>query len=176
MQATDAKDATCKACESNNEKPNEMSNIQSSNNNRDDTHLESKSITNDKLKLMLSFAVGGLLGDVFLHLLPEAHHKLYLKASEMQDPVKYIQEGHLTIGIWILFGILTFILVEMIFSINKNNEDSEDERNSHDTQIKEDDCSSCEDDQNLNTVIPKDDENKTNISVSGYLNLIANCV
>ena len=25
-----------------------------------------------KLKLLLSFAVGGLLGDVFLHLLPEA--------------------------------------------------------------------------------------------------------
>ena len=26
----------------------------------------------DRLKLLLSFAVGGLLGDVFLHLLPEA--------------------------------------------------------------------------------------------------------
>ena len=27
---------------------------------------------NGRLKLLLSFAVGGLLGDVFLHLLPEA--------------------------------------------------------------------------------------------------------
>jgi len=27
---------------------------------------------NERLKLLLSFAVGGLLGDVFLHLLPEA--------------------------------------------------------------------------------------------------------
>ena len=61
------------------QKPNKISSIQSSNNNRDDSHPESKSITNDKLKLMLSFAVGGLLGDVFLHLLPEAHHKLYLQ-------------------------------------------------------------------------------------------------
>jgi len=173
---SDAKDAQCKACESNNEKPNAISSIQSSNNNRDDSHSESKSVTNDKLKLMLSFAVGGLLGDVFLHLLPEAHHKLYLKASEMQDPVKYIQEGHLTIGLWILFGILTFIFVEMIFSINKNNEDSEDDRNSHDTQIKEYESSSCEDDKSQNAVIAKEDENKTNISVSGYLNLIANCV
>merc|ERR1712223_728501 len=181
MQASDAQDAQCKACESHGEKPNELSNIQSSNNNRDDSHPESKSITNDKLKLMLSFAVGGLLGDVFLHLLPEAHHKLYLKASEMQDPVKYIQEGHLTIGLWILFGILTFIFVEMIFSINKNNEDSGDDRNSHDTQFKEDDCSSCEEDKSQNAVIAKDDQNKINlpqgdISVSGYLNLIANCV
>ena len=30
------------------------------------------SVTADHLKLLLSFAVGGLLGDVFLHLLPEA--------------------------------------------------------------------------------------------------------
>ena len=29
-------------------------------------------VTADHLKLLLSFAVGGLLGDVFLHLLPEA--------------------------------------------------------------------------------------------------------
>ena len=65
--------------------------------------------------------------------------------------------------------------------INKNNEESEDDRNSHDKQIKEDDCSSCEDNKSQNAVIAKNDENKTNppqgdISVSGYLNLIANCV
>lgn len=30
------------------------------------------SVSGDRLKLLLSFAVGGLLGDVFLHLLPEA--------------------------------------------------------------------------------------------------------
>ena len=30
------------------------------------------SVSADRLKLLLSFAVGGLLGDVFLHLLPEA--------------------------------------------------------------------------------------------------------
>ena len=29
-------------------------------------------VSADRLKLLLSFAVGGLLGDVFLHLLPEA--------------------------------------------------------------------------------------------------------
>ena len=30
------------------------------------------SVSADRLKLLLSFAVGGLLGDIFLHLLPEA--------------------------------------------------------------------------------------------------------
>jgi hypothetical protein len=32
-------------------------------------------VTADHLRLLLSFAVGGLLGDVFLHLLPEAWSK-----------------------------------------------------------------------------------------------------
>jgi len=174
-------DKKCKACESNLETPQVMSTIESSNNNLNPLPSESKSITNEKLKLMLSFAVGGLLGDVFLHLLPEAHHKLYLKASEMQDPVRYIQEGHLTIGLWILFGILTFIFVEMIFSINKNNEDAEDIKTNHDTNSKENGNSTIEDVKSHNTVISKPDKNETSflngdISVSGYLNLIANCV
>ena len=174
-------DKKCKSCESNLETLKVMSTIESSNNNLNALPSESKSITNDKLKLMLSFAVGGLLGDVFLHLLPEAHHKLYLKASEMQDPVRYIQEGHLTIGLWILFGILTFIFVEMIFSINKNNEDAEDIKTNHDTNSKENGNSTIEDVKSHNTVISKPDKNETSflngdISVSGYLNLIANCV
>ena len=178
---TAPEDKQCKACESNSEKTNVKSTIESSNNNINPLPSESKSITNDKLKLMLSFAVGGLLGDVFLHLLPEAHHKLYLKASEMEDPVKYIQDGHLTIGLWILFGILTFIFVEMIFSINKNNEDSEDIDTNYDSNSKENDSSRIEGKNSHNTVISKTDKNETSlsngdISVSGYLNLIANCV
>ena len=76
---------------------------------------------------MLSFAVGGLLGDVFLHLLPEAHHKLYAKAATAQDQFQFIHDGHMAIGIWILIGILTFIFVEMIFNINKNVEASEEQ-------------------------------------------------
>ena len=33
-------------------------------------------VTADHLKLLLAFAVGGLLGDVFLHLLPEAYSRI----------------------------------------------------------------------------------------------------
>ena len=180
-EKSNVKETQCKACESTMEKLNTTSNIQSSNNNLAYPPSESKSITNSKLKLMLSFAVGGLLGDVFLHLLPEAHHKLYLKAAKMQDPIKYIQDGHLTIGLWILFGILTFIFVEMIFSINKNNEDSEDLDKNHDVPCKEKSSSGCEDSKSQNTVIDNSEKSNTSlpnrdISVSGYLNLIANCV
>lgn len=58
------------------------------------------------LRLLLSFAVGGLLGDVFLHLLPEAWHHMG-SANE--------HSGHITIGLWVLAGVFVFIVVEMMF-------------------------------------------------------------
>ncbi|XP_067616548.1 zinc transporter ZIP13 homolog [Eurosta solidaginis] len=59
------------------------------------------------LKVLLSFAVGGLLGDVFLHLLPEAWE------GEQQNPSEH---PSLRSGLWVLSGILIFTIVEKIFS------------------------------------------------------------
>ncbi|XP_054725809.1 zinc transporter ZIP13 homolog [Anastrepha obliqua] len=59
------------------------------------------------LKVLLSFAVGGLLGDVFLHLLPEAWE------GEQQSPTEH---PSLRSGLWVLSGILIFTIVEKIFS------------------------------------------------------------
>uniref|UniRef100_A0A182YK97 Selenoprotein P N-terminal domain-containing protein n=1 Tax=Anopheles stephensi TaxID=30069 RepID=A0A182YK97_ANOST len=62
------------------------------------------------LKVLLSFAVGGLLGDVFLHLLPETwEHEI--AAGPTAD-------GHpsLRSGLWVLSGLLLFTIVEKIFS------------------------------------------------------------
>lgn len=60
-----------------------------------------------KLKQLLSFAIGGLLGDVFLHLLPEAwalcHHSDGSHRSYM------IQ------GLWVIIGLLSFLLLEKMF-------------------------------------------------------------
>lgn len=61
------------------------------------------------LKLLLSFAVGGLLGDVFLHLLPEAWGRLRRGA---ESPA----QAHLTLGLWVLLGVFTFIILELVFS------------------------------------------------------------
>lgn len=62
----------------------------------------------NKLKLLLSFAVGGLLGDVFLHLLPEAWESL--------DKNSHDHGGHLSVGLWVLAGILTFLVLEKAFA------------------------------------------------------------
>lgn len=61
------------------------------------------------LKILLSFAVGGLLGDVFLHLLPEA----WSSDFDSKDPHAH---PSLRSGLWVLAGILIFTIVEKIFS------------------------------------------------------------
>ncbi|EDW39322.1 GL13475 [Drosophila persimilis] len=64
------------------------------------------------LRVLLSFAVGGLLGDVFLHLLPEAWEGDHQSSSgELGD-----SHPSLRSGLWVLAGILIFTIVEKIFS------------------------------------------------------------
>jgi zinc transporter 13 len=62
------------------------------------------------LELLLSVAVGSQLGDVFLHLLPEAF--------------SHPDASSIYIGLWTLIGLLLFFLIEQIFPDNPN-EDSE---------------------------------------------------
>ncbi|CAG5014398.1 unnamed protein product [Parnassius apollo] len=71
------------------------------------------------LRILLSFAVGGLLGDVFLHLLPEA----------WQHDLASTKEGeHVSMkcGLWCLFGMLIFIIVEKLFAAGDAEDAEED--------------------------------------------------
>ncbi|XP_045608138.1 zinc transporter ZIP13 homolog isoform X2 [Procambarus clarkii] len=61
------------------------------------------------LQLLLSFAVGGLLGDVFLHLLPEAW-------SMALEGGAGTHEAFTQVGLCVLAGIFVFIIVEMMAS------------------------------------------------------------
>jgi len=91
------------------------------------------------LRLLLSFAVGGLLGDVFLHLFPESYGALANKSNR--------HTGHLVMGLWILGGILTFLVLEKIFEFTDENE-----------------------------VDNNNKENEKKKKIIGYLNLLANCI
>ncbi|XP_059173974.1 zinc transporter ZIP13-like isoform X2 [Physella acuta] len=57
-----------------------------------------------KLRLMLSFAVGSLLGDVFLHLLPEVWAHI-----EIDD-----HGSHRRVGLWVITGLLSFMIIEKL--------------------------------------------------------------
>ncbi|CAN8178054.1 unnamed protein product [Coccothraustes coccothraustes] len=63
------------------------------------------------LRLLLSFAAGGLLGDAFLHLIPHA-----LAPHEHHEGHGHSHHGHgaaLWVGLWVLAGIVTFLGVEL---------------------------------------------------------------
>ncbi|XP_058713445.1 zinc transporter SLC39A7 isoform X9 [Poecile atricapillus] len=88
------------------------------------------------LRLLLSFAAGGLLGDAFLHLIPHAlapheHHEGHGHSHHGHAPHEH-HEGHghshhghdphhghahhgqaLAVGLWVLAGIVTFLGVEL---------------------------------------------------------------
>ena len=97
-----------------------------------------------QLQFMLSFACGGLLGDVFLHLLPEAHERIATVAATHEEA----HAMHSALGLWMIAGILTFIVLEMMMKEAEGGDDDNDDG----------------------------DEKQQTISSSGYLNLVANCI
>lgn len=72
--------------------------------------INSDSSSKTLLKYLLSFAVGGLLGDVFLHLLPEASEQALKTGLSVKNSQLYM-------GFWILAGILCFGFTETFFSL-----------------------------------------------------------
>ena len=92
-----------------------------------------------KLRLLLSFAVGGLLGDVFLHLFPES-------LAALGDHGRS-HTGLLVMGLWILGGILTFLILEKVFEFT----DEDEEKNNNKMEVGKK-------------------------RILGYLNLAANCI
>uniref|UniRef100_A0A3P9QHM5 Zinc transporter ZIP13 n=1 Tax=Poecilia reticulata TaxID=8081 RepID=A0A3P9QHM5_POERE len=69
-----------------------------------------------KLKQLLSFAIGGLLGDVFLHLLPEAW--------ALSGPPGGKHNHYMTQGLWVLIGLFAFHLLEKMFPNEDGLEDA----------------------------------------------------
>ncbi|XP_049922059.1 LOW QUALITY PROTEIN: zinc transporter ZIP13 [Epinephelus moara] len=132
-----------------------------------------------KLKQLLSFAIGGLLGDVFLHLLPEAWALSGSSAGK--------HNHYTTQGLWVIVGLLAFLLLEKMFPDQDSQEDSTSDadlnfnsasqsnsafsgkavaslRNGHHAESWK---SSKQ--QSLQ-------ERSEKIKISGYLNLLANCI
>ncbi|CAN7948162.1 unnamed protein product [Ixodes pacificus] len=82
--------------------------------------IDSRSGHESLLKVLLSFASGGLLGDAFLHLIPHAlmPHGDEDHAAHRHAHDDHAHEGHahgphdMSVGLWVLAGILAFLMVE----------------------------------------------------------------
>ncbi|XP_014208223.1 zinc transporter ZIP13 homolog [Copidosoma floridanum] len=81
----------------------------------DETDTLKQGAGSKTLKLLLSFAVGGLLGDVFLHILPEAWAN-HIEANNEQINGRVHNHATMGCGLWVLMGFLVFVIAEMIFS------------------------------------------------------------
>lgn len=64
-----------------------------------------------RMKQLLSFAIGGLLGNVFLHLLPEAW--AYSCSASTEGEQGFQQKKLL--GLWVIIGLLTFLSLQKMF-------------------------------------------------------------
>uniref|UniRef100_A0A9J7YQZ2 Zinc transporter ZIP13 n=2 Tax=Cyprinus carpio carpio TaxID=630221 RepID=A0A9J7YQZ2_CYPCA len=132
-----------------------------------------------KLKKLLSFAIGGLLGDVFLHLLPEAW--AYTSSPDGSHSHYHTQ------GLWVIGGLLSFLILEKVFPDFDSDPESKaacQRTKSSSTALSSEVsvspktngiCSNNNADSKPNTDISIYTEPEK-IKTSGYLNLLANCI
>jgi len=133
------------------------------------------------LKVLLAFGSGGLLGDAFLHLIP---HALMAQSSKDDSTHSHShshshgEEGHshdMTIGVYILAGIISFLCVDKTMRIVKGGHSHSHSHIVPSEAIKEkksDDESSDENSRETETSSEIKSETD-DIKVAGYLNLAA---
>ncbi|KAK2887351.1 hypothetical protein Q8A67_015579 [Cirrhinus molitorella] len=148
------------------------------------------------LKVLLSFASGGLLGDAFLHLIPHAlephsHHGQSHDSDESHGHSHSSEESHghshgaahghmMSVGLWVLAGIVAFLVVEKFVRLLKG---GHSHSHSH-TAPKAKDSDEEDDDKKREKKGGKEKNSdkkpakktvkkSSDIKVSGYLNLAA---
>ncbi|XP_034560599.1 zinc transporter Slc39a7 [Notolabrus celidotus] len=139
------------------------------------------------LKVLLSFASGGLLGDAFLHLIPHAlephshHEEEHGHSHESEESHDHghshgAAHGHMmSVGLWVLGGIIAFLVVEKFVRLVKGGH-GHSHGHSHDAPKAKDSDGEEEKEEKKESKDekePKKEEQSTDIKVSGYLNLAA---
>lgn len=140
------------------------------------------------LKILLAFASGGLLGDAFLHLIPhaamavgEAGHHVHSHTHSHSHEDEETGEGHshdMSVGLWVLAGIVSFLIVEKSVRIIKGSHthshsktNVEKEAGSGDAKNKKEKSKEKSDSSNEKTEETTNESKE--IKVAGYLNLAA---
>ena len=136
------------------------------------------------LKVLLAFASGGLLGDAFLHLIPHAELSATSTAPHSHSHSSGETHGHdMSVGLWVLSGIITFLVVEKSVRILKNNHGHGHSHTQKSSGVKNKSEKLSNSKQNLKlgdgSAKPNDstknngNDPQNEIKVAGYLNLAA---
>lgn len=144
-----------------------------------------------RLKILLAFASGGLLGDAFLHLIPHAivphdhssHSHSHSHGGHHEEGEEHSHSHDMWIGMWVLGGIITFLTVEKIVRILKIGHDHSHGGHSHvgegdnskksAEKDKKELVKKKEKDSDKKEPKKKQEEEKKGMEVAGYLNLAA---
>ncbi|XP_059474287.1 zinc transporter SLC39A7 isoform X2 [Neocloeon triangulifer] len=149
------------------------------------------------LKVLLAFASGGLLGDAFLHLIPHAlmaqseietaphshsHSHVQNKHNHVGDAEGEAHGHDMSVGLWVLFGIVTFLLVEKFVRLVKDDDHghshgqpsaAKKEKKSDKEESEEEDEGKGKKTKKKKAKEAKKEEPERDIKVAGYLNLAA---
>ncbi|XP_027693711.1 zinc transporter ZIP13 isoform X3 [Vombatus ursinus] len=122
-----------------------------------------------RLKQLLSFALGGLLGNVFLHLLPEAW--AYTCSAATGGGGQSLQQQQL-LGLWVIAGFLTFLGLEKMF-LDSREKDCPSQAPIKDPAAAVRNGGRC---LALPAAVAGLSVEVQKIKISGYLNLLANTI
>lgn len=137
-----------------------------------------------RLKTLLAFASGGLLGDAFLHLIPHATNPHSHTGGDDDNHQHHGHDDHhhshdhshdMSVGLWVLAGIIAFLAVEKTVRLIKK--DGAGHGHSHGGAAKKPPADAVgaakKSDAKKDAAKKVDDEQDEDILVSGYLNLAA---
>lgn len=140
--------------------------------------LENTDSQQPLLKVLLAFASGGLLGDAFLHLIPHAamsveegnvHSHSHSHGSDNEE-----HSHDMSVGLWVLAGIVSFLIVEKAVRIIKGKHSHSHTHKKDDGDSKEqNDKPSSDGKKNKKKSDDKKPKPTNEIKVAGYLNLAA---
>lgn len=141
-----------------------------------------------RLKVLLAFASGGLLGDAFLHLIPHAtssHQSHFHESGNMHESTHAHSHGHdhshshdhskdIAIGIWVLCGIIVFLTVEKLVRLLKGDSHGHC-HGAPSKKLQEGQQKQNKDKKNNKNKEKENSQKKSeeSVEISGYLNLAA---
>lgn len=134
------------------------------------------------LKILLSFASGGLLGDAFLHLIPHAlvpHSHGNSETHSHSHEHEHAEHTHdMSVGLCVLLGIIVFLIVEKAVRIIKTDHHhlhvhSTVEKVEEKEKEKERESENKDKKEESNKLVKMSEEPQDQIKIAGYLNLVA---
>lgn len=142
--------------------------------------LDNTDAMQPRLKVLLAFASGGLLGDAFLHLIPHA----IAPHSHADDGHGHSHGGHahgegeghshdMSVGLYVLSGIIAFLAVEKMVRLIKGGHSHGHSHGAAAVEKKTEKKTTTTNKKTDQQQQGKEKEEETEIHVAGYLNLAA---